>query len=217
MILGFDTATADTAVAVLDRDRCLHEVTVGPDPGGRPAHGRVLLGLVEAAVAEAGGWGAIARIAVGVGPGSFTGLRIGVSTARALAQARGLPLCGVASTAAITAALAERPGTAGRARIGVIDARRGEVFAAVDRGEGAGDPVVCPRSDLPKRSVVDSEPRLPPVMARYDSGPRSRPAESRSALTRILRIGSRRGRFACWARRWAAATPGSPSGWSPIT
>ena len=148
MILGFDTATADTTVAVLDGEVTLHEATVGTDEGGRPAHGRALLGLVETAVREVGGWGAITAIAVGVGPGSFTGLRIGVSTARALAQARDLPVGGVTSTAALAAGLAERPEAAGRSRIGVIDARRGEVFAAVDRGQGAGEPVVCPPEEL---------------------------------------------------------------------
>jgi tRNA threonylcarbamoyladenosine biosynthesis protein TsaB len=148
VILGFDTATADTTVAVLDGEVTLHEATVGTDEGGRPAHGRALLGMVEAAVREVGGWDEIAQIAVGIGPGSFTGLRIGVSTARALAQARDLPVSGVTSTAALAAALAERPEAAGRSRIGVIDARRGEVFAAVDRGQGAAEPVVCPPEEL---------------------------------------------------------------------
>ncbi len=92
---------------------------------------------------EAGGWGSIGLIAVGLGPGSFTGLRIGVTTSRALAQARGVPLVGVASTSALVAALAELDDGAHRPLIGVIDARRGEVFAAVDRGEGVGEPIVC--------------------------------------------------------------------------
>jgi tRNA threonylcarbamoyladenosine biosynthesis protein TsaB len=143
VILGFDTSTTYTAVAVMDGSTTLHEAAAGPDPGGRPAHGRVLLAMIEAAVREAGGWESMDRIAVGIGPGSFTGLRIGVSTSRALAQARGIPLVAVSSTSALAAGLAERPEAAGRPLIGVIDARRGEVFAAVDRGNGAGEPVVC--------------------------------------------------------------------------
>ncbi len=143
MILGFDTSTTDTAVAVMDGSTTLHEAAVGPEPGGRPAHGRALLGMIEAAVREAGGWELVDRIAVGIGPGSFTGLRIGVSTSRGLAQARRIPLVGVSSTSALAAGLTELPEAAGRPRIGVIDARRGEIFAAVDRGNGVGDPVVC--------------------------------------------------------------------------
>jgi tRNA threonylcarbamoyladenosine biosynthesis protein TsaB len=148
MILGFDTATSDTAVAVMDGEVVRHDAAVGPDPDGRPGHGRVLLELVDSAVAEVGGWERIEAIAVGLGPGSFTGLRIGVSTARALAQARELPVAGVASTAALAAGLAERPDAADRALIGIVDARRGEIFASIDRGEGASDPVVCEPAEL---------------------------------------------------------------------
>ena len=74
------------------------------------------------------------RIAVGVGPGSFTGLRLGIATARGLAQARDLPLVGVSSLAALAAG-AERT-----AALAVIDARRGEVFAAAAAGGCSGRP-----------------------------------------------------------------------------
>ena len=147
VILGFDTATADTVVAVVGADRPI-ESTRGPEPGGRPVHATALLAAIEAAVASSGGWGRIGLIAVGIGPGSFTGLRIGVSTARALAQARGLPLVGVGSLAALAAALGESPEAAGRRRLAVIDARRGEVFVALDEGSGAGEPIVCPPSEI---------------------------------------------------------------------
>lgn len=157
MILGFDTATTDAAVAVTDDRLTVHEAIVGPDADGRPAAGRVLLAMVDAAVREAGGWDVMERIAVGIGPGSFTGLRIGVTTARALAQARGLPVVGVSSTAALAAALGERPEAGGRSRVGVIDARRGEIFAAVDRGAGPGAPVVCPPGSLAEALGGDLE------------------------------------------------------------
>lgn len=141
-ILGIDTATGDTAVAVTAAGTILAEERLGPGSDGRPRHGPALMGLIEAAVATAGGWERIDRIAAGVGPGSFTGLRIGVATARALAQGRDLELVGVPSTAALARAIAEAE--PGRAALAVIDARRGEVFAALSApGEAmTGEPVV---------------------------------------------------------------------------
>ena len=152
--LGFDTATTDTAVAVVGADEPIESVR-GPEPGGRPAHATALLPAIEEAVGMAGGWRGIDLIAVGVGPGSFTGLRIGVSTARALAQARGLPLVGVSSLAALASALSEVPEAEGRSRLAVIDARRGEVFVALDDGSGVGEPIVCPPAEI--AGSLDSE------------------------------------------------------------
>jgi tRNA threonylcarbamoyladenosine biosynthesis protein TsaB len=132
VILGIDTATASTAVAVAGPG---HEVEKRDDPpaGERPGHASRLLALVGEAV---GDWEAITRIAVGIGPGGFTGLRIGIATARALAQARDLPLVGVSSLAALAAAAGrDAPGGAKQDGpvVAVIDARRGEVFAASPR------------------------------------------------------------------------------------
>lgn len=148
MILGFDTATADTVVATIGADFAGEEVQIEPGPDGRPAHARALLGAVEGAVEGAGGWEAIELIAVGIGPGSFTGLRIGISTARALAQSQRLPVAGVATTAALLAGIAAGRERSGQARIALLDARRGEVFAALDDGSDAGEPVVCAPGEL---------------------------------------------------------------------
>ena len=147
MTLGFDTATADTAVAVIGGDAPIERIR-GPERGGRPAHATALLPTIEESVTAAGGWAEIDLIAVGIGPGSFTGLRIGVSTARALAQARRLPVVGVSSTAALAAGIGGLPEAAGRSRLAVIDARRGEVFVALDAGSGAGEPFVCPPLEI---------------------------------------------------------------------
>ena len=98
MILGLDTATAATAVAVWAPGGPDVEVRDDPEPGARPAHASRLLALVEEALGRAGAtWDDIDRIAVGVGPGGFTGLRHGIATARALAQARELPVAGLSS------------------------------------------------------------------------------------------------------------------------
>jgi tRNA threonylcarbamoyladenosine biosynthesis protein TsaB len=74
-------------------------------------------------------WDHLDAIAVGVGPGTFTGLRIGVATARGLAHARGIELRPVSSLAALAA------GIEAELRLPLIDAKRGEVFAALYRGD----------------------------------------------------------------------------------
>jgi tRNA threonylcarbamoyladenosine biosynthesis protein TsaB len=140
-ILGFDTATPATAVALL-RGEDVVEARHDPAPGERPGHAQRLLQLVGEVMHDTR-WEEIERLAVGVGPGSFTGLRIGIATARALAQARGLPLAGVSSLAALAAPVnAERVAA-------VIDARRGEVFAAVwERGRRTLAPAALPPREL---------------------------------------------------------------------
>ncbi len=138
-LVALDTATPATTVAVADGAR-VHEARHDPTPGERPGHATRLLGLLEGAMEAAGvAWGEVERLAVGVGPGSFTGLRIGIATARGLAQSRGLPLAGVSTLEALAVGAGERgsvaPGAGGRedlppAVLAVLDARRGEAFAA---------------------------------------------------------------------------------------
>jgi tRNA threonylcarbamoyladenosine biosynthesis protein TsaB len=83
-------------------------------------------------------WGDITRIAVGVGPGTFTGLRIGIATARALGQARGIPLVGVSTLESLALNARSAGATAMESVVAVLDARRGEVFAASWRLEDLG-------------------------------------------------------------------------------
>ena len=154
MILGIDTATPSTAAAVWAPDGRACERRDDPSAGERPQHASRLLALVEAALDGAGaGWDEVERIAVGVGPGGFTGLRHGIATARALAQGRGLPLAGVSSLEALArGAAAEAGDRGGRAVIAVIDARRGEVFAAAWRGaERLLEPVAIDPAELAAR------------------------------------------------------------------
>jgi tRNA threonylcarbamoyladenosine biosynthesis protein TsaB len=129
-ILGFDTATRATAVAIWDADRDLaFEGRDDPAPGERPRHTTRLMPLIAEQLQRAGiGWDDLDRIAVGVGPGTFTGLRIGIATARALARARGLPLIGISTLESL--ALGAADASDSHALLAVIDARRGEVFAA---------------------------------------------------------------------------------------
>jgi tRNA threonylcarbamoyladenosine biosynthesis protein TsaB len=153
VILGIDTSTAATAAAVWAPDGPALEARDDPTAGERPQHASRLLALVEEVLRETG-WDEIERIAVGVGPGGFTGLRHGIATARALAQGRGLPLAGVSSLEALArGARAEALAGAGdRAVLAVIDARRGEVFAAAWQGaERLLDPVAIAPAELAAR------------------------------------------------------------------
>ena len=79
MILGLDTSTPATAVAVWAPEGPAVERRDDPPPGQRPGHASRLLALVNEVV---GDWSEVERIAVGIGPGGFTGLRIGIATAR---------------------------------------------------------------------------------------------------------------------------------------
>jgi tRNA threonylcarbamoyladenosine biosynthesis protein TsaB len=146
-ILGFDTSTAHLSVGITAGPDVVIERTLAPDAAGRPRHARELLGLVEAAVTEAGGWPGIDRIAVGVGPGTFTGIRIGIATARGLAQAGDLELGGVSSLAALAA------GTEANGKVlAVIDAKRDEIFAALyDHGDEIWEPWVGKPAELAGR------------------------------------------------------------------
>lgn len=79
------------------------------------------------------------RIVVGVGPGGFTGLRIGIASALGLAQALQIPCVGASSLEALAMSIAEAAPTTVDVVVPVLDARRGEVFAAaygVQRGSG---------------------------------------------------------------------------------
>jgi tRNA threonylcarbamoyladenosine biosynthesis protein TsaB len=137
IVIGLDTATRATVAALLRTDAPALELEArdDPPPGARPQHATRLLGLVADVLERADvGWGAVDRIAVGAGPGTFTGLRIGIASARALARARGIELVGISTlrslaTQAASAADSERA----LAVLAVLDARRREVFAAAWR------------------------------------------------------------------------------------
>jgi tRNA threonylcarbamoyladenosine biosynthesis protein TsaB len=129
------------------------ERSLRADAGARPRHAAELLGEIEAAAGEVGGWDRIDVVAVGVGPGSFTGLRIGVATARALAQGLRKPLAGVSSLDALDRGIAEHPAAAGRFRLALIDARRSEVFATLHDPDGTREwgPVVTAPAGVAER------------------------------------------------------------------
>ncbi len=120
-----------------------------------------MLEEVERSAGAAGGWGEVDLLGVGLGPGSFTGLRIAIATARGLGAALGLPVAGVCTLDAVGRGMGEA-GIGGE-RLAVLDARRGEVFAALygERGERIWEPLVCRPAELGER--VAALPTPPPA------------------------------------------------------
>ncbi|MFL5910584.1 MAG: tRNA (adenosine(37)-N6)-threonylcarbamoyltransferase complex dimerization subunit type 1 TsaB [Gaiellaceae bacterium] len=126
-MLAFDTATDVATSALVDDGELLAE---------RASRARTLLEDVDALLRQGGAHARdLDALAVGVGPGSFTGVRIGLATARGLALALDLRGAGVSTLAALAAGA---PGA-----VPVVDARRSEVFALVD-----GEPSVLAPADL---------------------------------------------------------------------
>ncbi len=127
-ILAIDTSLAACAVCVLDTDgpTMLARESLAMDRG----HAEALLPMVDrVASAAEGSFAALDRVAVTIGPGSYTGLRIGISAARAIGLAAGVPVVGVATLSAYLAPLlaGEMRGLAGVA----IDAKHGQIYVQV--------------------------------------------------------------------------------------
>lgn len=124
-ILAIDTALGACAACVVDHDR-LEPLARESLPLER-GHAEALLPLVDrVASAVEGGFSGLDRVAVTVGPGSYTGLRVGISAARAIALATGVPVVGVTTLSAFLAPLAASAGS--RLCAAVIDARHGQVY-----------------------------------------------------------------------------------------
>jgi tRNA threonylcarbamoyladenosine biosynthesis protein TsaB len=123
-VLGFDTSTSATSVCLLRADGEAFEIE---PPVERlqepPGHARELMPGVDRVLREAGlDYGDLDAIAVGIGPGGFTGLRIGIASAHGIAQAAGIPLHPVLSLDALAA------GIDGGVPYPLIDAKRREVY-----------------------------------------------------------------------------------------
>ena len=171
-VLAFDTATAATTVALCDSAGGEPaEARDDPGPGQRPNHTTRLMRLIVDVLQRSGcGWTDVDRIAVGVGPGTFTGLRIGVATARALSRGRDIELVGISTLQSLAlGAVDEARARECDAIMPVLDARRGEVFAAAwaaDEVAGApGDgrllePFAVPPATLAQTAIRIGSTRL---------------------------------------------------------
>ena len=190
-MLALDTATSIVSCCVCDGGIVLAERRA---TGSRAAQGVLL--LVEEVLEESG----VPRerlelVGVGTGPGSFTGLRIGIATARGLALGLGVPIGGTGTLAAL---LAGCPGATA-----VIDARRGEVFAAGP----AREPGVLAPADLaaalePGQVLVgDGAIRHRELFAGASIAPDDSPLHAPSAAAIAERAGLRQPVEASYLRR----------------
>jgi tRNA threonylcarbamoyladenosine biosynthesis protein TsaB len=129
-ILGIETSSSRGSVALVDGT----ETVFAASHEQENSHDSLLQPLIERALAEAG-WQRrqLERIAVGIGPGSFTGLRVGIAYAQGLAAGLEIPLTGVGSLLAMTWGA---PPTDPRHRVALLDARRGELFVAAYAADG---------------------------------------------------------------------------------
>lgn len=150
--LGIDTST-DVRVGLADDSGVLASRAV-TDPR---AHAEQLMPLVVATLAGAGRrLDDVGLIVVGVGPGPFTGLRVGVVTAQTLGLALGVPVRGVCSLDAVAAGHAAADDDGDDAFLAVSDARRREVYWARYAADGRRleGPAVSPASELPDLPVI---------------------------------------------------------------
>ena len=128
-VLAIDTSTSRTSVAIIDGDNVLFTGFLD----GATAHGPSLPALVQEALAISD----VDEVVVGMGPGPFTGLRVGIAFAHSFALAREIPVRGVCSLDAIAAQINEKD------FIITVDARRKEVYWALyTDGVRVGEPAV---------------------------------------------------------------------------
>ena len=130
-ILAVDTTTSSCSVAVLEGNVTLAELTLS----GRETHSRHLLKNIDDVLMESGlDITDLEGFAVTTGPGSFTGLRIGLSTVKGLSAATGAPIAGVSSLMALASGAPLYDGQI----CAIIDARKNEVYASIYRHTGTG-------------------------------------------------------------------------------
>jgi tRNA threonylcarbamoyl adenosine modification protein YeaZ len=157
LLLAFDTATPAVTVALHDGTRTVAQETAVD----ARRHGELLAVFIDRVLGAAGVRPAdLTAIAVGTGPGPYTGLRAGLVTARVLGSALGLPVDGICTLDVIAAGACAAAG--GREFLVATDARRKELYWAryAAFGERVTGPEVIPASELPPGLPVAGEGAL---------------------------------------------------------
>lgn len=240
MILAIETATSACSAAVLTADGTLVAQRLEDD---RPAHTQRLLPFVHEVLGEAGvALDDLEAVVCGLGPGAYTGMRIGVATARALAQAGGLRLGGAPTLAAVALRLAEvsaprtdvagslhgraaptgAGGEPGIPLVALLDGKRREVFAGVYRAVpgtplgGAAHPAL---SELLPPTVVPADD----LTAFLEASPGAVVGGDGAALyadrlPAAVRVepGAATPSAAMVGRAWLAGVPGSAEGFGAV-
>ncbi len=202
LLLGLDTATLTLSAALVERtgsgDRLVERAVVEPPT----SHSTVLPGLLLDLVGTAGRKIAdLAAIVVGLGPGSFTGLRISLATTKGLCYSARVPLVGGSSLGAM--ALAAAPDVPdGTLLVPCLDARKGEVYAGFYRRKGdavveeSPEAALGPEALLSRLEAVPPSPSHPAVFGigreaypPLASLPRSTSVHTPDAFALVRRIG----------------------------
>jgi tRNA threonylcarbamoyladenosine biosynthesis protein TsaB len=175
LILAIDTALEACAVAILDAEA--NALRAHESQAMARGHAEALMPMIERVMQQAAlSFTALDRIAVTVGPGSFTGLRVGISAARGLGLAAERPVVGVTT---LSAYAAPHLSEAGGPIISLIDARHDHVYMQVVGGDGAAllRPRVAPVADVFAQAAFGA-PRLVGNAARLvaDRWPADMPA-----------------------------------------
>ena len=126
LLLALETATSALSVALLRGKNLLDEERAAPGPAAETLLPAIdsLLARAEVTIAD------LDAFAVSIGPGSFTSLRVGIATAKGLAFGSGRPVAAVPTLAALACRTADAGDSELRTRVALLDARRGEVYAA---------------------------------------------------------------------------------------
>lgn len=150
VILGIDTSSARTSVALFDSERPNGERVIAERSAhGAMSHGEVIATLVESVLATSfTPVAAISAVAVGTGPGPFTGLRVGIAFGQSFAWARSIPVLGVCSLDALAVEVSADEFTV------VTDARRKEVYwAHYVGGRRLSEPEVCRPAEVARATL----------------------------------------------------------------
>lgn len=164
-LLGVDTSSSHASVAIVENGRLISEKLHRPDASitssaahSRNNHAAILLPLIDSALGGAAlTLSEISGFAVAIGPGSFTGLRIGLSTVQGLAYGSGISVIGVSTLHAIAARISDFNGII----CAILDARKKEVYRALFRRSA------CSLKRLTDDAVVSCE-RLGELLRQFN-------------------------------------------------